>query len=131
MRRIYEQADRVCIWLGEMTESGQGAIDDLRSPVFRITTTGNASLTLISPSIYQSKMCRASREHLMARMIGLDNELHHGELREPLCRPWWTRMWIMQEAIVAPNLILMCGSETFSWDAIQRSISRRRSRGEF
>jgi len=131
MRRIYEQADRVCIWLGERTESSQLAIDDLRSPVgsefnpFSSSTTSFVSLKLISPSTFHRNISSVSTQQFAALM----DELEQGELRELLCRPWWTRMWIMQEAIVAPKLILMCGSETFSWDGIQRSINRRRNRG--
>ncbi len=47
------------------------------------------------------------------------HELELGEVRELLCRPWWTRVWIMQEAIVAKALILMCGDETADWARVE------------
>ena len=50
----------------------------------------------------------------------LDNDLMLGEVRELLTRPWWRRTWIVQEAIVASKIMLMCGPETVPWDSIEK-----------
>ncbi|KAH7347994.1 heterokaryon incompatibility protein-domain-containing protein [Pyrenochaeta sp. MPI-SDFR-AT-0127] len=70
MRRIYEQAEQVCIWLGEASEGSS---------------------------------------------LGM---------RELFDRPWWTRVWIMQEAIVAKKLLLMCGKDTACWTDVDRWVKR-------
>ncbi|EEU35878.1 uncharacterized protein NECHADRAFT_34976 [Fusarium vanettenii 77-13-4] len=64
MTRIYQEAQQVCVWLGELTE----------------------------------------------------------KIREPLNRPWWDRVRIMQEAIVAKKIVIMCGDQTATWDRIEVAI---------
>ncbi|KAH7153404.1 heterokaryon incompatibility protein-domain-containing protein [Dactylonectria macrodidyma] len=46
----------------------------------------------------------------------------HGEIRELMNRPWWERVWIMQEAIVSKSIVIMCGGETATWDRIETAI---------
>ncbi|KAI1128102.1 heterokaryon incompatibility protein-domain-containing protein [Nemania abortiva] len=36
-------------------------------------------------------------------------------------RPYWKRMWIMQEFILPPKLLILCGSTGVWWDDVQRS----------
>ncbi|KAI8721606.1 hypothetical protein NCS52_00302500 [Fusarium sp. LHS14.1] len=49
-------------------------------------------------------------------------EFEHGEIRELLNSPWWERVWIMQEAIVAKRIVIMCGDQTATWDRIEVAI---------
>lgn len=37
------------------------------------------------------------------------------ELSEFLSRPWWSRVWILQEVAVAKEALLMCGTATIDW----------------
>ncbi|KAK1830665.1 heterokaryon incompatibility protein-domain-containing protein [Podospora conica] len=46
-----------------------------------------------------------------------------GEVRELLCRPWWTRTWILQEAIVAKKVLFIYGPETFGWDIVAAMVA--------
>jgi hypothetical protein len=36
-----------------------------------------------------------------------------------LARPWFSRIWVLQEVYQAKKAILLCGTERVSWDAIQ------------
>ena len=37
-------------------------------------------------------------------------------IRELLRHPWWTRCWIIQEAVVSANLTLQCGNRRVAWE---------------
>ncbi|KAK0717346.1 heterokaryon incompatibility protein-domain-containing protein, partial [Lasiosphaeria miniovina] len=43
-----------------------------------------------------------------------------------LTRPWWTRIWVVQEVVVGSAVIFMVGSDTFTWANIERSLARER-----
>ncbi|KAH7069995.1 heterokaryon incompatibility protein-domain-containing protein [Paraphoma chrysanthemicola] len=36
-----------------------------------------------------------------------------------LSRPYWTRMWIVQEVILAHEICLLCGEDLISWDSLR------------
>jgi hypothetical protein len=36
-------------------------------------------------------------------------------LRDFLCRPWYTRMWIIQESLQNSNMLMMCGNVAMPW----------------
>ena len=46
------------------------------------------------------------REEYMALVGGL------------LLRPWWQRMWIVQEVAVSNDLVVVCGSKAAAWSAV-------------
>ena len=131
MRRIYEQANQVCIWLGEMTELSELGVEDMQSRVGRenkpwsgfSSAFNKASANLLSPS---GMLKNGTNSVAMVHTAFMVNELVLGEVREILARPWWTRVWIMQEAIVARRLKLMCGDQAFEWDGVGRAIDRMR-----
>jgi Heterokaryon incompatibility protein (HET) len=118
MKDIYEQAGQVCTWLGEMADASQLGIHDLQSRVakeYRITrllTATRITHELLSPS---GLLVNGASSVAAQHKANLTHELDLGEIRELLSRPGWTCVWIMQEAIVARKLILMCGAETFEW----------------
>lgn len=78
MDRIYLQAERVLVWLGDNTPWGlREALQDTKE------------------------------------------EVHYGAVRavsDLLRRPWWTRVWIVQEAVLAKDIELHCGSEAVDWE---------------
>jgi hypothetical protein len=96
MRQIYSNAELVLVWLGETDEKEYGhvAMDYLvkRKP---LQTEGGALKEFWRP--WQS-------EALIA-----------------LCeRQYWTRVWIVQELLLARDLIIHCGPRAMSWYHLQR-----------
>jgi hypothetical protein len=49
------------------------------------------------------------------------------EVKELLDRPWWRRAWIIQEAVVAQKLVLMCGPDTMEWGNVNSTIKKSSS----
>lgn len=47
-------------------------------------------------------------------------EQEYGEMSEILDRPWWRRVWIVQEAVLAKQAVLRCGTDEVSWERIRK-----------
>ncbi|KAM7215264.1 Heterokaryon incompatibility protein (HET) domain containing protein [Rhypophila decipiens] len=52
-------------------------------------------------------------------------ELEWGEVRELLARPWWSRAWIIQEAVLARDLVLICGPDSAPWEAVEKALKKQ------
>lgn len=47
------------------------------------------------------------------------NCIHYGAVKvvsDILRRPWWTRVWVTQELVLARDVTVCCGSQTLRWD---------------
>lgn len=42
----------------------------------------------------------------------LTNEHNYEEMRSILSRPYWTRLWILQEIVLAKSITVICGEST-------------------
>ncbi|PQE27760.1 hypothetical protein CJF31_00009991 [Rutstroemia sp. NJR-2017a BVV2] len=86
MHQIYSGVARVIVWLGGEEPCG------LKHTLSSINLRENDELT---------------------------TTVHFGITRvisNLLSRPWWTRVWIVQEFILARSVQIQCGSCTLSWD---------------
>ena len=94
MKTVYSNAKRVRIWLGEPTRGSDDAL--------------------------------AILEHLGRdipfREIRLDgrelNDKHVEYLNELVDRPWWNRVWVQQEYLLAKDVTLHCGFRSIEYFAI-------------
>lgn len=83
MREIYESASQVLVWFGEAGVYGSDGMKEL------------ASLLIAKPP------------HPTALYIFTEG--FSQSFRDILTRPWWSRVWVIQEAAVARRLTLLCG----------------------
>ncbi|OTB03860.1 hypothetical protein M426DRAFT_23382 [Hypoxylon sp. CI-4A] len=118
MRAVYETAVGVVIWLGEPSAGAELGLNRLTASNLATRSTrnreahwaverelfGNAGETTAEVGSWFSPSAERMR-----------TELERDEIRELLCRPWWSRVWIMQEAVVARKLKILCGSWEFDW----------------
>jgi hypothetical protein len=102
MKRIYESTERVIIWLGEsnpVADAAVGRILDIYNswwpPVLRRTGSAYRSLATITEK-------DADR---LLRGLGSDGDSNlepdsqwRAGIHEILSRPWWSRIWVYQEA---------------------------------
>jgi hypothetical protein len=103
MTEIYFRAKQVLLWLGESDSSTALAFDTLRQFAQDDgTTDGSATL----------------------------RKLHdeHSEREEAICklseRPYFSRVWVIQEAVVAKVAIVLCGSESMDLTEFSRAFKR-------
>ncbi|KAL5316368.1 hypothetical protein ACEPPN_015413 [Leptodophora sp. 'Broadleaf-Isolate-01'] len=80
MAKIYCSAHRVIVWLGEEAVGLEGALEDIR-------LAANKELTERSKK-----------------------EINEQAILNLLQRPWFQRIWVLQEVAAARHVVIMCGS---------------------
>jgi len=93
MKEIYEQSKQVIVWLGEEAEDSgyaMGAIGQVDRRWATRTSLSAADRQLLAPNL----------DHRSTKAI-------HDLFR----RPWWNRVWIIQEATCANNTYVWCGKD--------------------
>ncbi|KAF2850076.1 HET-domain-containing protein [Plenodomus tracheiphilus IPT5] len=105
MTDIYKRAEKVYIWLGEGTPDTEMAADQLQIITDRLTGLKKPTRGVdaaMSPSFVAG-------------------------IRHILTCPWWSRLWVLQEATLARDAIFVCGSRKIPWKALSnltRQIKR-------
>ena len=105
MHRMYQLAERVVIWLGEHSEDSRLAIHQLEM------------ISNLDPEDCVSQL---------RGMAGSDGHLPMGpRFGKPIdsfsLRPWWSRVWVMQEVVWASKIIVVCGDQELFWDMLLRA----------
>jgi hypothetical protein len=90
MNIIYGNASRVCIWLGEATDSSRMALSFIKNEVLYLQ-----SFDTLCDSKDASKKWVA--------------------LLDLMQRPWFSRRWVVQELALAREPIIYCGNDRISW----------------
>jgi hypothetical protein len=96
MSTIYSSAQFVCAWLGEEGEQSDSAINCLREI---------------------RKVVRPSKQTAKVPLPSAENSVWNAISRF-LSRDWFRRVWIVQELVLAPKIILLCGDQKLEWDDI-------------
>lgn len=116
MGSIYEHADQVVVWLGELTTDGlvgTKMLDNYFKYIWQSIKTEKQkhgySLAHWKKTLSNSVNLRECADYV--------DEHGLGEVRELLDRPWWRRVWIIQEAVLARRLVLVCGTELIQWQS--------------
>ncbi|KAI1496814.1 heterokaryon incompatibility protein-domain-containing protein [Biscogniauxia marginata] len=122
MRDVYEMATQVNIWLGEPTSGAEIGLNRLISSNPSTRASRNREkhheieVNFLGTSLgYLSEL----RSSFSPSADLLRTDLEKDEIRELLCRPWWNRIWIIQEAVVARKLHVLCGSWEVEWEALE------------
>ncbi|KAI1362105.1 heterokaryon incompatibility protein-domain-containing protein [Xylaria arbuscula] len=98
MGLIYGRSQRVVVWLGPESEDSSDAIDFLQSQLApHLPIAGNHN--------YQ-EYCDMLSFYVRA-VIKL------------LSRPWFERVWCVQEFVLGPDVTFLCGQRSLSWDYMQ------------
>ena len=98
MRRIYSQAPRTIVWLGDAWEGRDTAFDFIQ------LLTGRKNIHL-EPLI---------RKHLTLNGADLTDRKLREDLISFFAQPWWSRMWTVQEFVLAKSVTFQSGHRTLS-----------------
>ena len=97
MRRIYETAYKVVAWLGAAADYSDLAMDFMdQSKATFLKPRG----PIIFP--FESTADLVNNEVYMA-------------LVKLFSRPYWQRVWTMQETAIAKSLHVLCGTKSIQW----------------
>ena len=99
MRDIYVSARKVLLWLGPSTKGTDLAMD---------------SIVPLDESIGVLPQSQFARDSISSRLPGQDDPFWPG-LVELYARPWYDRLWVLQEAILAKDIEVLCGTRSMHW----------------
>lgn len=110
MKTIYKMAKCVFMWLGEQTDESELAMKwllsgELCSLEMESSLRNNGTVGDLSK--FRDVPCR---------------ERYSRGLEDLLRRPYWTRVWIVQEVVLASAPLLCCGTYGASWDSLAHVI---------
>jgi len=100
MQSIYSSAEEVYIWLGRSEDESDLAIDQISSVIDYVLKVWQHFLQgteKIPPPISSSDAVLAALGHLYVR-------------------PWFNRVWVVQELLLARSAVLVCGNRRIDWD---------------
>lgn len=116
MKDIYSQAVRVVVWIGQEQTLEKGL-----APYQSET----AIAFLYELSIGSVKDYPYSR-HEARRVIFTPHKIKWDALGMLCRRSYWSRLWIVQELVLASDLLVQCGSSTFPWQVFSKVWSQLR-----
>ncbi|EAQ83550.1 hypothetical protein CHGG_09954 [Chaetomium globosum CBS 148.51] len=94
MGEIYSRASKVFIWLGPTADQSASALKNMERMLDEVAALNQATAT------------RADLPDDTAATINEDHGQYYGHL---FMRPWFRRLWTVQEALLARKLVVMCG----------------------
>lgn len=107
MKSIYADASLVAIWLGEHSDNSKLAIDS-------IIRFGNQMRLL------QSREGCSHRHLDLAQALGLESNTPAYEkvldaVAKLSTRPWWGRLWVVQESTASNDKLFLVGKDSLTW----------------
>lgn len=127
MREIYRRAERVLVWLGPSADASELAYSTLRRlsgywPEM-LERWGREPMSALKLGPYRKTLQRlcGSQGEAQSDDVETDERFHLRPqelvaLRAVLERPWWMRLWVVQEVCVARTVTMVCGFESMNWD---------------
>lgn len=132
MREIYANSERVLVWLGTSTKSSDGYFDFLQDvcsdgilsrvmgpnvghfpKVFEATTDSSIGLTQVE--------CE-DRDDMLSLVSKHGARLPIDGMTDVMTRPWFSRLWIIQEACLGHAVTIRCGSRSLCFDCFRAGV---------
>jgi hypothetical protein len=113
MGRIYAAARRVLVWLGEPLQEDSTAFDTIMTLKERIperhlrSYTGSNSSQISNGEIRSYEVLNALRFRHLLRFFS---------------RPWFERVWVIQEVARAKRAVVICGGRSIPWDDFAKVV---------
>lgn len=101
MREVYSSALEVRVWLGEKDYATASAIHTINTIVDLYSQESK-------PSIFQTREAAQSLEW---------NQVHRF-----LNSPWFSRLWPVQEVVLAKQVTILCGEHSISWERLAHFV---------
>jgi hypothetical protein len=113
MREIYSSASRTVVWLGVADEDSDTAFDICEQLVEDAQTPG-----------YSGASFNAENNAPERTEIDKNDE----SVPNLLARSWWTRVWVVQEIVLAKDALVVCGKKEMDWRQFCLAIETGRLR---
>jgi hypothetical protein len=114
MQHIYANASRVVVWLGESSADSDQGLAFAKELSKLDDKEGGLKL---ANSSYVPSVPAAAKE-----LVSTCNVQSWSALHRLLSRTWWLRAWVVQEVVVAKDVIALCGGISISWRNLSQAI---------
>ncbi|OCK77433.1 HET-domain-containing protein [Lepidopterella palustris CBS 459.81] len=121
MSEIYSAAFRTLIWLGEETPDSRSSIRALRTVRARLPSKSIADLRANPPGFIKRTWAHAKYLRIPVTVNRYRNQFHN--LSPILCRPWFSRIWIIQELIRSRQPVLVLGRRSVPWSYLVDTVT--------
>ncbi|KAJ0110225.1 HET-domain-containing protein [Diaporthe amygdali] len=123
MKDVYTLANRTVIWLGEEADESTLALNTLHYYGNQIEVAENEI------NVFAGDAPGATKPHWWQDECELPfDKTTWDSLKSLLLRPWFKRVWILQEALLSrARADVQCGRTTVPWVAVQKSMYRLES----
>lgn len=110
MADIYRSADHVTVWLGPEGENSALAFQLLRRLGAGVVEIQWNRQTLVYKDSFNPQLIEIDEPcaKAVARLVE---------------RPWFERLWVLQEIYLAQEVLICCGSETMSWELFKNGFA--------
>lgn len=116
MGRIYKCSNRVLVWLGDKDEYTNEAISLIKTiSEFPVESYANSRITFADWNTPE-------RLAHMTGVQGIPQWTDWVALMVFFQRPWFERVWIIQEVILGSEVLVFCGSGVIPWVEISRTV---------
>lgn len=132
MRYVYEAAELVYVWLGDSAGEEESAV--LAMPALRNSFSAlpeGDTLDPADPNSFEAAGIPAPSQEVWRAISTI------------ITRPWWSRLWTLQEVVVAPsepsfdkkldyrppNAMIICGESQVQWHTFEDLISALQAQG--
>jgi hypothetical protein len=128
MKWIYQEAEHVIIWLGNYNEPGDNALrlDFNKWKIDRIEPNSEAiARSALVPALFLKQ--EASRKQKSEVSIGIEdcNYLQNlqawAQLMRLFHRPWFERLWVIQELAVSRKAVVAWGKLRTHWRTLEKA----------
>ncbi|KAI0469780.1 hypothetical protein GGR56DRAFT_661885 [Xylariaceae sp. FL0804] len=117
MGAIYRAAARVVVWLGPEAEGSGRAVDLLAEMAALVRYDPNLGLEPAEAAPEELRSMSTSMAHIGARLPYGEADLT--ALYRLWCRPWFERLWVRQEILLASAAVVVCGGRVLPWETFR------------
>jgi Heterokaryon incompatibility protein (HET) len=118
MSTIYSRAESVLVYLGEAGEHTEIAIDFAEHYRARLNIRGLSEAHIAQVSTAESVSFVAPKPWTASS----DSHVIHAAamgLADLLSRPFFKRLWVVQEVVLGRDLVAVCGARQFDWSILR------------
>ncbi|KAK1580031.1 heterokaryon incompatibility protein-domain-containing protein [Colletotrichum navitas] len=127
MKDIFRNAHQTFLWLGPASDDSSLAMDTLRQMSRASSFVGshfNSWSKFPFTSVASDPLVTAIRDILdnnLARLC-LDDFARLGAVSSLFNRPWFRRVWVIQERVLSLNCVVCCGREWITWEGFREAF---------
>jgi hypothetical protein len=113
MGQIYSQAAQVCIWIGHESPTSTLALSAIRDCVNNLEVSDRFS--------QEYNVNTGGLQHPLSSQDGIDPA--RNAILELMQRPWFSRLWVIQEIAMAKKATLHCGRDSMAWQDFEDAVA--------